>query len=435
MGEAYKQLSGQAFRPEFLGYQQLETASRVVLLVHDGKELSSAEAGEQVEVVTQSTPFYGESGGQVGDQGVILGKDLTLEVHDTVKDPTGLIIHKGKIIKGRIGKDQEVTLRVDMAKRQATALNHTATHILHGALRTVLGEHVKQAGSLVAPERLRFDFTHFSHVDMADLERIEALVNDRIRDNVPVETVEMDAEQAMQTGAMALFEEKYGDQVRVVSLADFSKELCGGTHTDRTGNIGLFKIVMEASVAAGIRRIEALTGAAALEYVQKMARSTQNSMHLLRVKQEEVVPRIEQLLSAYKSSEKEVEKLKAALADARAQAGDEDLRNINGVAVLAKRVAVDKPAALRELADRFRDRIKSGIVVLGSPAKDKALLIVIVTKDLSGRFHAGEIVKQLSAVVGGGGGGREDMAQAGGPMKEKLDLALEKAYEVIAAVK
>jgi alanyl-tRNA synthetase len=220
----------------------------------------------------------------------------------------------------------------------------------------------------------------------------------------------------------------------VVSLGDFSKELCGGTHTERTGNIGLFKIVLETSVAAGIRRIEAFTGAGAVAHVQQTARSMQQAAQLLRIRQEDVVSRVEQLLSASKSAEKNIEKLKATLADARAQGGEEDLRTVKGASVLVKRVAVDTPAALRDLADRFKDRLKSGVIVLGSTAQEKALLIVIVTKDLTDRFHAGRIVKQLSALVGGGGGGRPDMAQAGGSQPEKLDQALEKAYDIISAM-
>jgi alanyl-tRNA synthetase len=431
VGEAYRQLSAEAFKPDFRGYTDLAVQSEVVLLVKDGQAVDTAKVDDQVEVVTKETPFYGESGGQAGDQGTISGPDLQLEVQQTVKDPTGLIIHKGAVVSGSIARGQTVTLTVDREKRRATACNHTATHILHGALREVLGEHVKQAGSLVTPERLRFDFTHFSQVEPAQLNRIETLVNQRIRANVSVHTNEMDAEEAFQTGAMALFEEKYGDRVRVVSLADFSKELCGGTHTERTGNIGLFKIVAETSVAAGVRRIEALTGEGALAYVQQMAHSAQQSGHVLRAKPEEVPARLEQLLVAQKRTEREIERLKAALADAKAKSGDDAILSVKGAAVLVKRVAVDKPAALRDLADRFKDRIKSGVVVLGSESGGKALLIVVVTKDLTDRFHAGNIVKALAALVGGGGGGRPDMAQAGGTQPEKLDAALEKAAEII----
>ena len=434
IGEAYKQLSAQAIKPEFLGYDDLKTQSDVLLLVRKGQAVDQVDAGEIVEVVTAATPFYGEAGGQVGDQGSITADGMTLEVQNTIKDPTGLVIHQGKVKSGRITRGQRVTLSVDAGKRRATALNHTATHILHAALRQVLGDHVKQAGSLVAPDHLRFDFTHFAQVSPDELDRIESIANDRIQANVPVRTVEMAAEEAMKTGAMALFEEKYGDQVRVVSLADFSKELCGGTHTERTGDIGLFKIVAESSVASGVRRMEALTGQAAVAYAQKMTHSVQQAAQLLRVKPEQVVTRVQNILQTQKTAEKEIERLKAALADVKAQTDTDKIQTIHGTSVLVKKVAVDTPAALRDLADRFKDRIQSGIVVLGSVAGDKALLIVAVTKDQVKRFHAGNIVKAISAVVGGGGGGRPDMAQAGGSQPEKLDLALEKAYEIIEAM-
>ena len=264
------------------------------------------------------------------------------------------------------------------------------------------------------------------------ISRIETIVNQRIRANVPVQTDEMDADQALESGATALFEEKYGDRVRVVSLADFSKELCGGTHTRRTGDIGLFKIIAETSVAAGVRRIEAVTGDTAVDAVQQLAKTAQQCGHMLRTKPEAVAGRLEQLLSAHKASEKEIEKLKAALAEAKAGSGDEEIQEVDGIPVLSKRVAVDKPGALRDLADRFKDRIKSGIVILGSEHGKKALLIVVVSKDLLDRFHAGNIVKELAAIVGGGGGGRPDMAQAGGTQPEKLDLALEKALEIVS---
>ena len=431
IGEAYKELSSEAVKPKFTGYDTLSMEAKVLLLVQGGEKVGKAGPGAEVEVVTDATPFYGEAGGQVGDQGQIAAPGLTLQVRNTIKDPTGLIIHRGEVVSGRIEVGQRVALKVDLEKRQATALNHTATHILHTVLRQVLGDHVKQAGSLVAPDRLRFDFTHFAHIEPGQIQQIEYLVNQRIRANVPVTTDEMDAEDALKTGAMALFEEKYGDRVRVVTLSDFSKELCGGTHTRRTGDIGLFKIVSESSVAAGVRRIEALTGQAALDFVQQLAHTAQQSGHLLRARTEDVVARIEQLMAAQKSAEKEIEKLKAALADAKAGSGEDEIRTISGVPVLIKKVGIDKPAALRDLADRFKDRVKSGIVILGSATGGKALLIVVVSKDLVKRFHAGNIVKELAAVVGGGGGGRPDMAQAGGPEPEKLDLALERASGII----
>jgi alanyl-tRNA synthetase len=435
VGDAFKQLSSQAFKPEFLGYGSLDAESEVVLIVKDAREVAEAQAGDTIELVTAHTPFYGEAGGQVGDQGTIRGDDFEMTVLDTRKDPTGLIIHKGTVLGGRIGKGRKVTLSVAAEKRRATALNHTATHILHAALRTVLGEHVKQAGSLVAPERLRFDFSHFTQVSGTELDRIETLVNDQIRANLPVQTAEMAVDEALHAGAMALFEEKYGDRVRVVALPGFSKELCGGTHAGHTGDIGLFKIISESGVAAGVRRIEALTGAAAVEYVQQMTHATLQAGQLLRTKPEEVISRIQHLLGSLKASEKEIERLKATLADAKAQTGSEDeVRTINGVSILVKRVEIDQPAALRELADRFKDRIRSGVVILGSATQDKALLIVIVTKDLTQRYHAGKIIKELAAEVGGGGGGRPDMAQAGGTQPEKLDQALTRAYDLLTAM-
>ena len=432
IGDAYKSLSAEAVKSEFMGYDHLSIDAEVLLLVQNGEKVASAESSQEVEVVTTATPFYGEAGGQVGDQGVILADDLVVDIDKTIKDPTGIIIHQGRVSKGRIETGQQVSLQVDAGKRQSTAINHTATHILHSALREVLGAHIKQAGSLVAPDRLRFDFTHFSQVSQEEIDAIEAFVNERIRVNAPVHTNEMDAEDALSSGAMALFEEKYGDRVRVVQLSDFSKELCGGTHTQSTGDIGLFKVVSETSVAAGVRRIEAMTGQAALEHIQQMTHISMAGAHLLRTKPEAVVGRIEQLLSAQKAAEKEIEKLKAALADAKAAGGEDAVRQINGVAAVIQKVAVDKPAALRDLADRFKDRIKSGVVVLGSSTGGKALLIAVVTKDLLDRFHAGNIIKELAVVVGGGGGGRPDMAQAGGTQPENLDLAMEKAAEIIA---
>jgi alanyl-tRNA synthetase len=359
------------------------------------------------------------------------GSGFEVDVVDTVKDPTGLIIHKGRVSSGKVNTGQAVALEVDESRRRATELNHTATHILHAILRQVLGDHVKQAGSLVAPDRLRFDFTHFSQVEPDDLETIERLVNERIRDNLPTSTEEMEAEAAFKSGAMALFEEKYGDQVRVVSLTDFSRELCGGTHTARTGNIGLFKIVSESSVASGVRRIEALTGAAALEYTLQTGRVLQEAAYLMKEKTPAVPGRVRKMLSEIKAFEKEIDQLKLKLASNTGGEAVQAVDSINGINLMVKNVAVDTPAALRNLADQFKDKIKSGIVVLGSQAGSKAMLIAVVTKDLTDRYHAGNIVKAVAEIVGGRGGGRPDMAQAGGNQPEKLDVALGKVPEII----
>jgi alanyl-tRNA synthetase len=428
---AYKNLSAQGIKPEFVGYNSLSGDSKILVMVADGEEITEAGKGQAIEVVTEATPFYGESGGQVGDSGTITGENFELEVLDTVKDPTGLIIHKARVISGNVRKGEAVSLKVDEAGRAATALNHTATHILHAVLRQVLGDHVKQAGSRVAPDRLRFDFTHFSLIKSDTLETIENLVNQRIRQNIATDTAEMDAEDAFKSGATALFEEKYGDRVRVVSLTDFSKELCGGTHTERTGNIGLFKIVSETSIASGVRRIEALTGESALAFVQQTARVLTETAHLLRDKARDVPARVKKMQTDIKAFEKEVEQLKTKLATEATEASTDAARTIDGTKVMAQKVSVDTPAALRNLADQLKDKIQSGIVVLGGTAGSKAMLIVVVTQDLTDRYHAGNIIKQIAAEVGGRGGGRPDMAQAGGNQPENLDKALAKAYEIV----
>ena len=433
--DAYKNLSAEGIKPEFVGYETTTCNGAVLALVKDGQAVEAASIGDVVEVVTDVTPFYGEAGGQRGDSGTISGRDsnsdFEMSVTDTVKDPTGLIIHKGVIRSGTLKNSETVALRVDPNARAATACNHTATHILHAVLRQVLGDHVKQAGSLVAPDRFRFDFTHFEQIDADMLDRIERLVNDRVRENIPLQIDEMAAEAAFQSGATALFEEKYGDRVRVISLTDFSKELCGGTHTGRTGDIGLFKIVGESSIAAGVRRIEALAGDAALHHLQTVNRHLHETARIVRDKPESVPQRIKNILSHQRTVEKEVESLKLKIAALSTDQAADSVRRINGVKVLSQRVAVDSPAALRDLGDRFRDKITSGVIVLGSAAADKALLIAVVTKDLTDRFHAGNIVKAIAPIVGGKGGGRPDMAQAGGSRPDKLDEAIEKVPAVI----
>ncbi|MFO7666096.1 MAG: alanine--tRNA ligase [Desulfobacterales bacterium] len=434
ISDAYKNLSAKRLIPEFVGYDKLSCDSKVLLIVENGEEVAEAETGRNIEIVTAETPFYGESGGQAGDTGVIRSKNLEISVSDTVKDPTGIIIHRGKVITGTVSKGQMVTLAVDSERRGAIARNHTATHILHSVLRQVLGDHVKQAGSLVAHDRLRFDFTHFSQVDPESLDKIEILVNERIRENVPLSIEEMEADRAFKSGATALFEEKYGDVVRVISLASFSRELCGGTHTDRTGNIGLFKITGEYSIASGVRRIEALTGAAAVVQIQQTATILNETARLVKEKPGALFQRIEKLLSQQKLLEKELEKIKLKVASAAADGIDADIKSLNGISVLVKKVAAETPSGMRDIADKFRDKIKSGIIVLGSAAGSKVLLIVIVTKDLTSKYHAGNIVKQVSSIVGGSGGGRPDMAQAGGNAPEKLDEALAKAYDVVGSL-
>ncbi|MBW1794120.1 MAG: alanine--tRNA ligase [Deltaproteobacteria bacterium] len=430
--EAYKVLSGQGIETDFVGYDFTSIDSEVLMVVIDGKALERASAGDSIELVTAKTPFYGEAGGQVGDRGLISGQDFEMEVSDTVKDPNNIIIHKGKVLQGSISPKQTVTLTVDQGRRLAIARNHTATHILHAVLRQLLGDHVKQSGSLVTPDRLRFDFTHFFAVEEKRLQEIETLVNERIQQNIPLQIEEMDAEDAFKTGATALFEEKYGDRVRLVAIEDFSKELCGGTHTERTGDIGLFKIVSEGSVAAGVRRIEALTGKAALSYTQETTQTLHTLAQMLKSKPEELTERFHKTLTQLKGLDRELAALKAKAAAEASGRLLSEVRTVNGVSVLAQEVSVDTPAALREMADHLKAKMKSGILVLGSKAPDKVLLVAVVTKEHLGRYHAGQIVKQVAAVVGGGGGGRPDMAQAGGSKPEKLPEALARVFDIVA---
>ena len=355
-----------------------------------------------------------------------------IEVTDTVKDPSGIVIHKGKVIKGECRQGDTLTLKVDTEKRQATAVNHTATHILHSALRKVLGDHVKQSGSLVTESRLRFDFTHFSSVSAEELAAIENEVNLRIRGNYEVDTLEMSMDDAVKAGATALFEEKYGDHVRVVSQGEFSKELCGGTHTQRSGDVGFFKILSEAGIASGVRRIEAATGQAAVDAVHGYQAVVECTAGLVKANADNLTEKVDALVKEKKNLEKELAALKAKIASKSVDDIDSAIREINGVKVLAKRVEIENPSQLRDLADKFKNKLGSGVLLLGAESGGKALLIAVVTKDLTGQYKAGDIVKKAASLVGGGGGGRPDMAQAGGTKPENLDAALESVYEIMS---
>ena len=432
VSDAYRALSTKGVKTEFLGYQTTEAEGEVLLIVKDDASVSRIEGDGAVEIVTDRTPFYAESGGQVGDSGVIAFDGGEITVEDVKKDPTGFFIHKGRLVAGSLEKGATVSLKVDEDRRRATACNHTATHILHAALGDVIGDHVKQSGSLVTPDRLRFDFTHFSGITREELDNIEHWVNHMIRENVPVSSEVMSADDAFKTGATALFEEKYGDEVRVISLSGFSKEFCGGTHTGYTGDIGSFVIASEGGIAAGVRRIEALTGRAALEWLQERNRTVMETAALVKDKPETLTARVERLMGDLKKKEKEVEALKVKMAEMSAGDITDGVKEVGGVKVLARKVTVDNPAALRDLADKMRDKLGSGVVLLGTESGGKVLLIATVTRDLVGQYHAGNIVKAAAKVVGGGGGGRPDMAQAGGTQPENIDAALETVFATIA---
>ena len=432
VGTAYRELTSAGVKTPFNGYDSTREESGILILVRDDKALESADPGDRIEIVTASTVFYAESGGQAGDSGIFENENCRIKIEDTVKDPTGLIIHKGVVDRGSVRKGDRFTLKVDETKRRQTALNHTATHILHSALRTVLGEHVKQSGSLVTDTRLRFDFTHFSAVTPEEIKAIETEVNFRIRANYVVETKEMNMDEAVKAGATALFEEKYGDVVRVVSQGTFSSELCGGTHTDHSGDIGLFKILTEGGIASGVRRIEAVTGETALEYVHKDEAVLACTASLLKTGKDGLSARVETLLKEKKELEKELESLKARMASKSVDNIGDAIRQVNGVNVISQRVNIENPSQLRDLADKFKAKIKSGVILLGAESNGKALLISVVTDDLTKQYKAGDIVKAAAAVVGGGGGGRPDMAQAGGTRPEHLEQALESVFKTMS---
>jgi alanyl-tRNA synthetase len=430
--EAYRKLSTNGMTTQFLGHQTLNSESKVLAILKGGKEASSIETGDETEIILDQTPFYGEAGGQVGDTGWLVKNGMKIRVTNTLKFNQGLIVHQGRMEGGALSLGERVEAKVDEEKRTATALNHTATHLLHTALREILGDHVKQAGSLVAPDRFRFDFSHFTQVDHEKLKEVERLVNKYITENLPVSSEEMPKEDAMRSGAIAIFEERYGDRVRLVRVGEgISMELCGGTHTTRTGDIGVFKIISESAVGANVRRIEALTARAALEHIQNQDDDLRFVASVLKTTPEQIKDRVDRLLKEQKHRERELESLRSKLLST--ESGDllEGLKEVSGTKVLAREVGAESPKELREFADRVKEKLQSGIVVFGSKHAGKALLICVVTKDLHDRYHAGEIIRRLSEIVGGKGGGRNDMAQGGGSKPEALGQALETVGQMI----
>ncbi len=420
-----RELLEEGAKTEFTGYETLSDSGLVTAIVQEGKRVEEATAGRKIEIVTDRTPFYGESGGQVGDHGVIRSNGSEIVVEDTLRPLAGLTVHLGIVKQGTFRIGEPVGLQVDAARRRATMANHSATHLLQWALREILGDHVQQRGSLVDPRHLRFDFTHFSQISGEELERVEDLVNEKILANEEVVPSLMSLEEARSAGAIALFGEKYGETVRLVSIGGFSKELCGGTHTRRTGDIGLFKILEERGIAAGVRRIEAVTATGALNYVRSMERELAGISDRIRGSRGELLHKLDKLIEEKKSREREIDNLKAKLAHGVTADILEGVKDVKGVRLLTRVVEdVSSPKDLRDYADRVRDRLVSGVALLGARSDGKALLIAVVTKDLTDRFHAGKIVKKAAEVVGGSGGGRPDMAQAGGPDAVHLENAL-----------
>ncbi len=427
----YRELLEQGSKVNFIGYEKMQATSKVVTILHDGEQVSQAKAGERIEIITESTPFYGESGGQVGDLGTISAPALMIDITETRKPLPELIVHVGQVNEGTLQIGQEVQLSVDVSSRQATALNHTATHILQAVLVEVLGDHVKQAGSLVAPDRLRFDFSHFTAITVEELRRIETEVNRRIRENRAVEIREMSADDAIAAGATALFGEKYGERVRVVNLGDFSMELCGGTHTNAAGDIGLFKIIQEAGIAAGVRRIEAATGTRALALVQQQEDSIGRIAGLVKSDRPQLESRLVKMVERQKELERELATLESRLKAGQADDIMSQVQEIDGIKLLVAEVNSTDGKGLRDMADKLRDKVGSGVVAIGCPHEGKANLLIAVTTDLTKRLHAGKLISVLAAEVGGRGGGRPDLAQAGGSQPEKLAEALSKVADLV----
>ena len=407
----------------FLGYEGTAGSSEVVALFADGQAVDKLALGEDGAVVLTATPFYAESGGQIGDAGVLSAGDHSFTVNDTQKSGNA-IVHYGSVQAGEISIGDKVSADVDAERRQAIRLNHSATHLMHAALRQVLGDHVQQKGSLVAPDRLRFDFSHYEPVSQEQLQRIEEIVNDEIRRNVAAQTTMMSYDEAVDSGAIALFGEKYGDKVRVLNFGDFSVELCGGTHVDRTGDIGIFKITHETGIAAGVRRIEAVTGKGALEWLAAKQSALQSIAGLLRSEPEQASSKVEQLVKRNKELEKELAAAKQALVTGGAVDRTADIEEINGIKVLATRIDGADAKTLRDAVDRYKDKLQSAIVVLGSVDDGVVRLAAGVTKNNTDRIKAGDLIKPVAAQVGGKGGGRPDFAQAGGNNPAALDEAL-----------
>ncbi len=410
-------------KTEFLGYDGTEGESKIVTLFRDGESVDSLAAGDDGAVILSATPFYAESGGQIGDKGILVTDGKLFRVDDTQKSGDANI-HFGAVEQGELKVGDTLDAVVDADRRQAIRLNHTATHLMHAALRTVLGDHVTQKGSLVAPDRLRFDFSHYEAVTAEQLQDIEDLVNDEIRKNTAAETSLMTYDDAIESGAMALFGEKYGDKVRVLTLGDFSVELCGGTHVERTGDIGVFKITSEGGVASGVRRIEAVTGKGATDWIDANQKTLGDLAGLLRSTPDQAAQKVEQLLKRTKDLEKELAAAKQALAMGQSTDHSDSVTEIDGIKVLATRMDGADAKTLRDAVDKFKDKLQNAVVVLGSVDDGKVRLAAGVTKNNVDKIRAGDLIKPVAEQVGGKGGGRPDFAQAGGSDASSLDAAL-----------
>ncbi|HKC59901.1 MAG TPA: alanine--tRNA ligase [Myxococcales bacterium] len=432
VGDIYKQLAGEVGDSEFLGYEQIASHGKLQSAVVGGRRVQRVAAGSTAELVFDRTPFYGESGGQIGDTGFVVGSSGRAQVLDTQKPVGNLVVHRVKMLEGAFEVGEKLELIVDKERRTGLRANHSATHLLHRALREIFGEGAKQAGSVVAPDYLRFDYTSYQPLTEEQRMQLEARVNQLIRENHPAETRVMDPESAMKSGAIAFFGDKYTQlsRVRVLQIGP-SVELCGGTHVARSGDIGFFKIQSEGAIAAGVRRIVAVTGPEAVALVHEEEKQLARAASALRGSPKDVAVKAEQAVGRIRELERELEQLQKKAAAAKSSELAQSAREVNGVKVLAARHENGEPESLRELADKLRDQLKSGIVVLGGVKDGKATLLVAVTPDLLKKYNAGNLVKELSKTLGGRGGGKADLAQAGGGDPAQLDAALARAYELV----
>ncbi len=428
----FRKIKSEMGNVTFLGYEKTTAKSRIAAIIRDGKQVPSAGQGETIEVVTPETPFYGEAGGQIGDRGTLTGEGFFAEVVETLKPLPDFIVHKVKVLEGTISVSDAVTLAIDTNRRLAVTRHHSATHLLHAALRQILGEHVRQAGSLVTDSRLRFDFTHFQALRPSEINQIEKLVNEKIRENLPLLKEEKPFDEAVGEGALAFFGDKYGDVVRVVKVPDYSTELCGGTHVDRTGDIGAFFVVGEESVAAGVRRIEAVAGEAAIDYAQNQRGLLEGVAKQLKVPPQEIKRRVESLQEEIRSYEKKLRAFESKMASSKVADLINLARVVDGTKMVAAHVPGADPKLLRTMGDEIRNKLGQCVVVLGSKNQEKAHLVVMVSKDLTDRYDANTIIRKLAPVIDGRGGGRKDMASAGGKKPENLEKAISMAESALS---
>ncbi|KUO50615.1 MAG: alanine--tRNA ligase [Desulfitibacter sp. BRH_c19] len=423
---------GEIGKTTFIGYGQTSNETKLLSIIIGDKSVETASNGDDVFVLLKETPFYPEGGGQIGDQGEIANKNGRIEIIDTKKLPDGKIIHIGRVVEGSMRAGSMVSVSVNSHRRLNTARNHTATHLLHQALMDVLGDHVNQAGSLVTPQRLRFDFNHFNAVTSKEITQVEDIVNRQLLFGNHLKFFETSLEEAKELGAAALFGEKYGEKVRVVQIGDYSLELCGGTHVNSTSEIGILKIISEGGIGSGLRRIEAITGPEALNYLNTMESITKEIGNTLKTDSEHIISKVEQLIYENKEKSREIEKLSTRLASYQSQNLLDSIIDIEGVKLLAVKVDARNMDALRNMGDTFRTKLQSGVVVLGASIEDKASFLVMATKDVVDRgVHAGNIIRDVAKIAGGGGGGRPDMAQAGGKDPSKIEEALNAAKSII----